>query len=271
LHDARLDAERRAMPLNKQSPVPLYYQLAEQLRERIRSGELRPGEQLPSERQLSERHLISRMTVRQALAYLVREGALVARQGLGTFVAEPKYTYDALHLLGFTEEIMRHGGTAVSRVLEQARVAPPQRVAEGLGLAEGQEVVKIVRLRLSDETPLLLESTFVPVALCPGLEGEELATQSLYAVMETRHGVRLTRARQGLEATVANDYEAALFGIARGTPMILVEGVTYDHLDRPAEYFKAVYRGDRFKFSFESERGIASEHTGAPRLSVFLA
>lgn len=258
------------MTLDKRSPVPLYYQLVEQIREQIRGGELRPGDQLPSERVLSEQHGISRMTVRQAVASLVREGALVARHGLGTFVAEPKLTYDALHLLGFTEEVIRRGGTAVSQVIEQGRAAPPPRVAQGLGLAADAEAVKIVRLRLAGETPLLLETTYLPAALCPGLEHEDLAAQSLYSVLEAR-GVRLVRARQELEATVANAYEAQLLGVPPGAAMILLEGVTYDERGRAAEYFKAIYRGDRVTFAFESERGAAHDPPAAPRLSVVLA
>lgn len=260
------------VPLNKTSPVPLYYQLAELLREQIRIGELKAGEQIPSERQLSEDYSISRMTARQAVAYLVREGVLIARHGLGTFVAEPKLTHDALHLLGFTEEIMQRGGTAVSRVLEQQAELPPPKVAAGLELAADARVIKIVRLRLSDEVPLLLETIYVPAAVCAGLEQEDLANNSLYGVLESRYNLRLMRAKQALEATTANNYEAELFGIAPGTAMILLEGITYDEQERPIEYFKAVYRGDRFKFSFESERGSWSTGApGSPRVSVVLA
>lgn len=259
------------MALDKGSPVPLYYQLAEHIRELVRAGALRPGDQLPSERLLSEQHAISRMTVRQAVTYLVREGALVARHGLGTFVAEPKLTYDALHLLGFTEEIVRRGGTSVSQVLTQRCESPPPRVAAELRLPEGEPAVKLVRLRRSDDVPLLLETTYIPAARCPGLEQADLAAESLYAILERRFGVRLGRSRQRLEATVANDYEAELFGIPPGTAMILVEGVTYDERGEPVEYFKAVYRGDRVTFAFESERGAAREAAGMPRLSVVLA
>src|SRR5262252_6089043 len=148
------------MALNKQSPIPLYYQLAELIREQIQHGELRPGDQLPAERILSERHGISRMTTRQAITYLVRDGALVARHGLGTFVAEPKLAYDALHLLGFTEEMMVTGAAASSQVLEQAVVTPPEAVAADLELDPGAMAVKIVRLRLSEGTPLLLETVY---------------------------------------------------------------------------------------------------------------
>jgi GntR family transcriptional regulator len=260
------------MALNKHSPIPLYYQLAELIKEQIRSGELKPGDQIPAERVLSELHGISRMTTRQAVAYLVREGALVARHGLGTFVAEPKLTHDALHLLGFTEEIIHRGGQVVSHVLEQAFVSAPARVAAELQLAPGEQALKIVRLRLSNGTPLLLETIFIPAGLCPALEREDLATQSLYAVLEQRCSLRLKRARQTLEATVANDYEGQLFGVAPGTAMILLEGVTDDEHGRPTEYFKAIYRGDRFKFSFESERSVWELDTpGRSRVGIVLA
>jgi GntR family transcriptional regulator len=259
------------MAVSKSSPVPLYYQLAERLRERIRSGELAAGDQLPADRELAEQAGISRMTARQAIAYLVREGTLVVKPGIGTFVAEPKLAYDALHLLGFTEETMRHGGAVASRVLEQTIVMPPAVVAAALDLAPGEATVKIVRLRSAGETPVLLETSFVPASGCPGLEEADLETQSLYLLLDLRYGVRLQRARQSIEATVANDYESDLFGTPIGTPMLLLEGVTFTDDNRPAEYFKAVYRADRIKFELESRRDNgAANAASAPQMSVVL-
>ena len=81
----------------------------------------------------------------------------------------------------------------------------------------------------------------------------------------------LKRAQQTVEATVANDYESELFEIESGMPMLLLEGVTYDHLNRPVEYCKAIYRGDRFKFELESQRGVDYDFPNAPRVSVVLA
>ena len=259
------------MTLNKASPIPLYYQLAELLQEQIRTGELKSGDQLPPERVLSERYAISRMTARQAIGYLLRDGALVTKHGLGTFVAEPKLTYDALHLLSFTEEIVQRGGKAVSQVLEQQVVPAPPQVARELVLAHGSLVIKIVRLRLSDAIPLLLETTFVATERCPGLERENLAERSLYTVLDETYGIALKGARQTLEATVANAYERDLFAVPLHMPMILLEGVTVDEQDQPVEYFKAVYRGDRFKFAYESERSVFATTLAMPRLSVVLA
>jgi GntR family transcriptional regulator len=257
------------MALDKKNPIPLYYQLAEQIREQIKAGALKPGAQLPSERELSEQAAISRMTVRQAIAYLEQQGVLAVRQGVGTFVAEPKLVHDTLHLLSFTEEMMRGDGSVSSQVLEQLLVKCPAGVAAELGLVPEAPAVKIVRLRLSKDIPLLLETIFVPANLCPGLEQEELAYTSLYTLMEAHYRLRLKRTRQTMEATLANEYESELFGIAPGTPMILVEGVTYLAEERPAEYFKAIYRGDRFKFEVESyrEAGVSS----SPQMSVILA
>ena len=259
------------MRLDKKSPIPLYYQLAELIREQIQAGMLKPGDQLPSERDLSNQAAISRMTVRQAVAYLVREGALAVKQGVGTFVAEPKLAHDTLHLLGFTEEIMRRGGVVASRVLEQTMVSPSASVVAGLNLGAGEQVVKIVRLRLWQETPLLLETIFIPAALCPSLANEDLTTKSLYACLEQQYALRLNYAHQTLEATVANDYESDLFGVEPGTAMILLEGVTYAQQSYPVEYFKAVYRGDRFKFELESRRDLSGEASNTSRLNVLLA
>lgn len=260
------------MNFKRTSPIPLYYQLVEWIREQIREGTLGPGARLPGERELSEQAGMSRVTVRQALSYLGREGTLVVRQGLGTFVAKPKLTYDALHLLSFTEHMLQEGREASSRVLQQAVVEAPPRVVAALELTAGAPVVKLVRLRLSRDVALLLETIHLPADLCPGLEEEDLSDKSLYRLLEHRYDLALKRAAQTLEATVANSYLSRLFGVKAGTSMILVEGVTYLESDRPVERFKAVYRGDRFTFRVESERHLwIPEAAQGPQFSVVLS
>lgn len=262
----------QTMKLNKASPVPLYYQLAERLKDQIEAGQLKPGDQLPSERELSEQTAISRMTARQAVAYLVREGALEVKPGIGTFVAAPKLTYDALHLLGFTEGSTRQGGTVQSRVLEQGITSPPPHVAASLQLPANELVIKIVRLRFLGELPLLLETSFVSAGQFAGLEQVDLASHSLYARLEEVYGIRLYRSHQTFEATIANSYEQHLFNLPPGAAMILLEGVAYRETEQPIEYFKTIYRGDRFKFELESRRnGRTDEALATQRMSVVLA
>jgi len=240
--------------LNKQSPIPLYYQLAEHLKEQIQAGELAIGDQLPPERDLARQMGVSRMTARQAMAYLVHKGLIEVKPGVGTFVAQPKLAHNALHLLGFSEEMGRLGSRVRSTVLRQERTVPPKRIAEQLHLASHEQVITIVRLRQVDQTPLLLETSHLPACLCPGLENVDLAERSLYTWLATEHQLTGYRATQTVEATAVSDYEQRLFQLTPGTAMLMVEGVTYDQQDRPFEYFKTIYRGDRFKFMLKSQR-----------------
>ena len=259
-----------ALALDKTSPVPLYHQLAEAIRERVRQGALPPGEQLPPERELAEKTGISRMTARQALAELARAGALDVRHGVGTFVAAPKLTYDALHLLGFTEETLRLGGTAATRVIEQGVEEAPQAVAGRLGLMAAAPAVCVVRLRSVQGEPLLLETSWLPAAACPGLEREDLARRSLYDLLENRYGHRLAEARQTIEATVADETAAALLGIAPGAPVLLAEGVALTDAGRPVEAFTAIYRADRVRLGLASRRERGGNGTGATEREVSL-
>lgn len=259
------------MVLDRKSPIPLYYQLAEWIKEQIQTGGLAPEVQLPSERELSERFEVSRMTVRQSIGYLADQGVLTVKKGVGTFVAEPKLAHEILHLLSFSEEMMRQGGKAVSRIMEQSVCIPPPSIARELQVHSDALVVKIVRLRMSGDTPLLLESSFIPAVLCPGLEEVELSSTSLYAALEQEYGLSIRKADQTLEAITANEYESALFGVEQGMGMILLEGIAYDVGEQPVEYFKAVYRGDRFKFRLQSQRDSDSDSIRQPKISMVLA
>jgi len=236
----------------KRSPIPLYYQLAELIEDRIAAGDLRPGDRLPSERDLATQAGISRMTARQALTWLAERGAVEIRHGVGTFVAQPKLTSDPLHLLGFTEQMMATGGTVSSAVLAQEVMPAPPPVASALGIAPGTLVVRVMRLRSLDGTPMLLETSYFPRALAAGIEDRDLTHQSLYALLDLEFGIRLTHAQQSVEAVAANAFEADLFGIEQGSPMLLLEGVALTNDGIAGEFFKAVYRGDRFKFALRA-------------------
>ena len=259
-----------ATKLNRHSPVPLYYQLVEHIRESVRVGQLATDMKLPAERDIAEQSGVSRMTVRQALAFLEREGVLGVRPGIGTFVAAPKLTIDALHLVGFAEETMRHGGVVVSRVIEQSVVPPPAPVETALQLPRGQSAIKVVRLRAAGSDPLLLETSYLPADRCPGLERENLESQSLYTLLETRYGLPLMRATQTIEASAATEFEANLFGVADGASVLVVEGVAYTADDQAIESFRAVYRADRVSLGMESRRARHGEETGTSQVSVML-
>lgn len=249
----------------KRSPVPLYYQLAELIESHIDSGVLNPGDKLPPERDIATMAGISRMTARQALGYLEQRGAIEVRHGVGTFVTPPKLTSDPLHLLGFTEQMMATGGRVTSSVLEQDVIEAPKSVANALGIHPGERVAHIMRLRSLNGEPMLLETSHFRHAHCAGIENHDLSERSLYATLAEEFGIHLTHAQQTIEAIAANSFESELFGIEKGLPMLLVEGVAWTADGVAGEFFKAVYRGDRFKFALRpTVHGAGSPEAALP-------
>ncbi len=234
--------------LKRNDPLPLYIQLKEALREDIFSRRLHPHCQLPSERELCERHGVSRMTVRQALQDLTRDGLIYRRVGKGTFVGQPKIDQQLKTLTGFSQEMQSRGCHPASRVLEARLVAANETIAAALHVSSGTEVVLLSRLRLADGVPLAIETVHLPHHYCPNLLQYDFGVASLYDILEHAYGYRLTRAEQTLEAAFAGPRETALLGLVPPAPILIMKRTTYTEQGVLIEYASSVYRGDRYKF-----------------------
>jgi GntR family transcriptional regulator len=177
-------------------------------------------------------------------------------------VAEPKLRHRSLQLLSFTEEMLQQGEATQARVLELGTVMPPPRVASDLEIGAAEMATKLVRVRYAGNTPLLLETNYIPSALCPGLEHMDLEQHSLYTVLERDYGLLPSRTRQTVEAVMPGGYEAEALDIPTNLPLIQLEGITYTAKKRPMQSFKAVFRSDRFKFEMDSQPDTAEAHDG---------
>ncbi len=233
--------------LDKESAVPLHAQLRDLLREQILSQRLAPHAQLPSERELCEEHGVSRITVRQALGELLREGLIFTAVGKGTYVAVDKLQEELQPLSSFTEDVRRRGMTASSQVLE-ARVMPAD---DGLGqllrVPRGAEVVKLHRLRLTDGVPLAIQVTWLPHHLCPNLLHHDLATGSLFDILRNAYGLRLVRAETNISAALATPEESALLQLTGPGAVLISEQTTHLDNDAVIEFARTVFRGDRYQ------------------------
>ena len=238
--------------IRRDSPVPYYYQLEGFLRERIENKTWKPGQKIPSEAELCAVYDVSRTVVRQALNALVQEGVLYRRKGKGTFVAEPKIRESLVqHLTGFYEDTVALGLKPSTKVLQQEVIPAPPKIAEALGLNEGDPVIVIDRLRFVDGEPIVLVVTYVPYRICPELVSEDVSTQSLYAILENKYGLELAYGRRTLEAVAATKEEAELLDIEEGDPIVLLKSISYLKDGGPIEYFKARHRGGRSRFEVE--------------------
>jgi GntR family transcriptional regulator len=236
------------MRLQRESPDPLYNQLKESIVSDISAGRYGPHQRLPSERDLSNHYKVSRMTVRQALLELVRDGMIYTRAGKGTFVAGPKIDQRLRALSGFTQDINARGGKPSSRVLEFKVVSAIPDVAAALRLPLGTEVFLLCRLRLADGVPLALETAYLPFKLFPGFLDHDFTVESLYSVLENEYNCPLTQAEQTIEAALAGKREAELLEIATPAAIFKMQRLSKTHDGLPVEYVVSVYRGDRYKF-----------------------
>jgi GntR family transcriptional regulator len=241
--------------VQKDSPLPLYFQLKELLRQEIESGRWQPGQRIPSEAELCQAFDISRSVTRQALRELQYQGLLYRERGKGTFVAQPKISERLMQdLSGFYEDMVAKGLTPVTKVLRQEVQPADRKIASYLQIGPGDKVIAIERLRSVGSEPNHLVTTYLPYNICPDLIDEDLSTQSLYALLEEKYGFELSHGRRTIEAVAANQYEAQLLGIAEGAPLALLDSVSYLNDGRPIEYFHGVHRGDRSRFDVEVVR-----------------
>ncbi len=236
--------------LNRDIPIPLYYQLKEILQESIKHAE--KGASFPTELELCEQFDVSRPTVRQAIIELVNEGSLYRIKGRGTFIAEPKIQQDFLVALqSFSEEMQQKGLTPTTQVLDFRKIECDGHIAETLDIPVGSDVVQLERLRFVDAEPVVLVMTFLLANKLPDILERHFENESLYQIIEKEYGYTINRAVRTLEARIAGEYEAKLLNIKKNVPIQYIETVTYLRDNTPIEFSQAHYRGDRNTFTFE--------------------
>ena len=241
--------------IDRNSYVPFYVQVHDALKEFIEHGDILPGDQLPSEPELCRLFDVSRTVIRQALRGLENEGLIVRQKGRGTFVAEPKIGESLFQeLTGFYQDMAKKGRNPMSKVLKQEIIPATAKVATFLQLAPETPVIRIDRVRYVEDEPIVLVTTYLPHAICPGLVEIDLTYRSLYSYLEETYALVIERGRRILEAVIAGEYEARLLEVNEGAPLISLESISYLEDGTPLEYYKALHRGDRSVFEVELVR-----------------
>ncbi|MFF0143876.1 GntR family transcriptional regulator [Amycolatopsis sulphurea] len=225
---------------------PKYWALKQHLLDLLDA--LPPGSPIPTERALAGEFTVSRTTVRQALADLTAEGRLHRVQGKGTFAAEPKLA-QRLQLSSYTEDMRKQGLKPSSKLLELEELPVEGELAKLLGIRTGAKMLRLRRLRLADAQPMALETTHLPLGRFRGLRKHITAGGSLYAVLREHYGVELERAEETIETSLAGPPEAEMLGSDVGMPVLMLTRHSFATDGKPVEFARAVYRGDRYKFT----------------------
>jgi GntR family transcriptional regulator len=229
------------MPIrvDRSSPVPLYFQVAQHLEHLIESGELPMGTRLENEIDLADQLGLSRQTMRRAIEYLVGRGLLLRKRGIGTQVVHAKVTRE-VELTSLYDDLAKTGRDPSTTVVSFRIEPAPDALAAELGLAAGTPVYAFERLRSADAEPLALMRNHVPEHLMR-LSAADLEEQGLYNLFRA-NGIVMRIAKQSIGARAATAAEARALGERKGAPLLVMERSAYD------EHGHHVYRASRYSF-----------------------
>ncbi|MDL4774293.1 MULTISPECIES: GntR family transcriptional regulator [Thermomonosporaceae] len=234
------------MSVDRGSPVPLYFQLAQQLEAAIRAGDPAPGDRLENEVQLADRCGLSRPTVRQAIQHLVDKGLLVRKRGVGTQVVQAQVRRP-VELTSLHDDLAAAGREPRTEVLALDSGPAEDQVAKELGVPPGTEVTRMRRLRFTGAEPLALLTNHLPTDLVD-FTADDLAGHGLYELLRTS-GINLRVAHQAIGARGATAAEARLLDERRGVPLLTMTRTAFDDKGRSIEYGSHVYRASRYSFA----------------------
>ncbi len=242
--------DRNLGPIDKNSPIPFYFQITDILLKRIKEGKFKPHQQIPTEEELTAIFQVSRMTVRQAISKMVSEGILYRKRGHGTFVGEPRLERKVARLTSATVDMEEAGLKPGAVLLERKVIRPSEEERSILNLGEEDHVLEVVRLRLANEQPIAIGRAVIPTRSYPELVKANLeGVVSLTQFMEEHCGCKIAYAHQKIRAVNATSEQSRLLKIKKGTALLHLNRVFYTNDHQPIGVFESFYRGDRYVFT----------------------
>ena len=241
--------------IDQKSKLPLYDQIERNLRDLIVNGHLKPGEAMPGEWDLADLYGVSRLTVRRALEELVRQNWLEKKHGVGTFVRQPTMATIAAGKLSFTEQMRSIGREPSSRYIGQRVIAATNKIARALHIQEGDPIIEITRVRLADNTPILLETACLSIVRFPTLESHDWSQdESLYKVLNDEYEISISAMDHTIKPVTLTETEARYLNAQAGIPALLSQIIALTPNGEPVEYAWSVSNGDKSEFYFHYQR-----------------
>lgn len=241
------------MKKNKKN-LPKYFQIAQEIIDSIRRGDIASGGQISSEAKIMEFYDVSNTTARKVHQELERTGWVVRIKGKGTYVNDSRVDRSATRILGFTKNMLEVGRKPSTRLIS-AKLR-----SQGHSLEIGARrytlpspMCEITRLRMADGVPVMLETRYISTELCPGIEKKDLE-RSLYDIYEQEYGLQLDEVNQRLSAILIDEEDGKFPEISGQIPGFLVEGVTFCVKELILELEESIYRGDMYRFSVRATR-----------------
>lgn len=241
--------------INKELPIPIYYQLKEILLEYAKQAD--EGERFPTDEQLCARYGISRPTARQAIREVELSGYVRRMKGKGTFVRRQAKLKEELtaRVESFGERMRRLGCTTRAELLELKETSREERGRAALELPTGSPLYLVRRIIYADETPMALALSYFPVDLLPALKEEVLTKEPLLPALSESYGLSVSQITKSLESKMIGYFEAEIFALGRNVPVQYVETTSHLEGGRIVEFSMERYRADLNQFTIHLSKG----------------
>ncbi len=250
VHLSQDDVLRRARRLNGRLGTPAHASITQWLGHLIDTGVLPPGQPFPAERPMAQALGVSRMTLRQSLATLRRAGRVAtigAGAGSASVVTDQRAVVDLSNLNGLRSQVLKSAKSITTQVIEARTLIAEPRVAESLQLPAGSRVHEIIRRRIVEGVPVVLEDSFFPADLCRGMLDLDLEG-SLYDVLREQYDLAPFTAREEICPVDASAPEVSLFGVnAHIVPLLQMIRTAWSRSGTPVEYSVDLFRMDNLR------------------------
>lgn len=251
---------------NQKNMIPRYFQIFQDIYNKIEEGVYNNGDKLPSETELCDYYKVSRGTVREALKSLIQHGLIVSERGRGTFITTNKIEQNVNQLMGFTEVMQKHNKTASGRIVEISIKKPNSAVKKIMKLKDNEMVVRIIRLRYGDDKPMIIERSYYSHSIFKPILEFDLEQESIYELLYKHTSHRLGNAVQDIEAILTAPNESELLQIDIGAPLLMMTRLILLKDGTPFEYTKDFYRADKLKFTIQTKPYEESKNNFALQL-----
>lgn len=238
-------------PLDSDSSDPLHLQLRGHLQAQILNHSLPPGTSLPSEAQLQVRYGVSRSVVRQALGALADEGLIERGRGRGSTVAPRREHHRLVHRTSGLSAQLGSTGASVGTEVLSLSVQDADASTAVLGTPQ---VLSLERLRTADGVPIAVIHTWLPAPAFADLTAESLQDASLHAVLGEKFGVQITSGKRQIRAVPGDRDLLRLLRLDTSSPVLLLEGTSFDQDGRPVEVFSTWHHPDHVVFDIDIQR-----------------
>ncbi|MDN4076017.1 GntR family transcriptional regulator [Fictibacillus terranigra] len=232
--------------LERQNPVPLYYQITKILEKEITEGLYKAGDHFSTEMELQKDFNVSRATIRKALEPLESNGLIFRVTGKGIFISPVKLSVDLPNLLSFSEEMEKRGKKPSAKLLSVEVIDAPHVVSEALQIGERAKTIVIRRIRLGDDMPIVYSDSYLPDHI--GLTLNDDFSGSLYELLHVITGRPVVEAKHTIEASIANQDMASYLDVNEGFPLLSFRRIGYDPSSQPIVYETGLARSDKYSY-----------------------